>query len=119
MDLDSGTAHPELGMLRVVKDTFWRFAEHRIPLASIYPVFHVKNYRTEARILDEFGPHALQKRTLKSGRKKKEKKSNADPRRESQGLRMKSLRWLIHLARDQYTTATGLVTTTFSVCNLC
>jgi hypothetical protein len=27
--------------------------------------------------------HTLQKRTLKSGRKKKEKKSNADPRRES------------------------------------
>jgi len=70
-------------MLRVVKAMFWRSAEHELLLSSIYPVFHVKNYRTEARILDEFGPHTLQKRTLKSGRKKKEKKSSADPRRES------------------------------------
>ena len=83
MDLGSGIVHLELDMSHVVKDTFWRFAVHKISLASIYPVLHVKNYRTEARILDEFGPHTLQKRTLKSGRKKKEKKSNADPRRES------------------------------------
>ncbi|KAF9652177.1 hypothetical protein BDM02DRAFT_3089587 [Thelephora ganbajun] len=40
----------------------------------------LENYRTEARILDEFGPHTLRKRTLKSGRKKKERKNNADPR---------------------------------------
>ena len=83
MDLDSGTAHPELGMLHVVKDMFWRFAGHGIPLPSIYLALHVKNYRTEARILDEFGPHTLQKRTLKSGRKKKGRGTNADPRRES------------------------------------
>ena len=68
-------------MLRVAKDMSWRFAEPGTASASIHPVFHVKNYRTEARIL-ELGPHALQKRTLKSGRKK-EKKSNADPRGES------------------------------------
>jgi hypothetical protein len=83
VDLDNGTAHPELGMLRAVKDTFWRFAEPRILLPPIYQVLHVKNYRTEARILDEFGPHTLQKRTLKSGRKKKGRGTNADPRRES------------------------------------
>lgn len=83
MDLESGIVLPELGTLHAVKGTFWRFAENGISLASIHPVLHVKNYRTEARILDEFGPHALQKRTLKSGRKKKEKKGNADPRRES------------------------------------
>ena len=70
-------------MLHAVKDTFWRFAEHRIALAQIYLVFRVKNYRTEARILDEFGPHTLLKRTLKSGRKKKERRSNGDPRCES------------------------------------
>jgi hypothetical protein len=70
-------------MLHVVKVTFWRYAGRVVPLIPIYPVSRVKNYRTEARILDEFGPHTLQKRTLKSGRKKKEKKSNADPRRES------------------------------------
>lgn len=70
-------------MLRVVKDMSWRFAEHGTTFASIHPVFHVKNYRTEARILDEFGPHTLQKRTLKSGRKKQERRSNADPRGES------------------------------------
>jgi len=40
----------------------------------------LENYRTEARILDEFGPHVLQKRSLKAGRKKKEKQSNGDPR---------------------------------------
>jgi hypothetical protein len=48
------------------------------------PAFHdIKNYRTEARILDEFGPHTLQKRSLKAGRKKKERQGNGDPRRES------------------------------------
>ena len=79
-DLENGTARPELGMLRAGKDTCWRFAEYRIPLASIHPTPHVKNYRTEARILDEFGPHTLLKRTLKSGRLKKERKSSGDPR---------------------------------------
>jgi len=81
--LDNGIVRLEPGMLRVVRVTSWRFAEHGVSFASIHPAFHVKNYRTEARILDEFGPHALQKRTLKSGRKKKERKSGADPRRKS------------------------------------
>lgn len=81
-DLDNGIVRRELDMLRVVRDMSWRFAKHGTALASIHLVFHVKNYRTEARIL-ELGPHALQKRKLKSGRKKKERKNNADPRRES------------------------------------
>jgi len=82
-DLDDGIVRPELDTLHVVKVMSWRFAEHGVTSTSIYPVFHVKNYRAEARILDDFGPHTLQKRTLKSGRKKKERKSNADPRCES------------------------------------
>jgi hypothetical protein len=81
-DPDNGIVRRELDMLRVVKDMSWRFAEPGASLAPIHSVFHVKNYRTEARVL-EFGLHALQKRTLKSGRKKREKKSNADPRCES------------------------------------
>lgn len=52
-------------------------------LAPTHLAFHVKNYRTEARILDEFGPHVLQKRAIRAGRKKKERQSNADPRCES------------------------------------
>ena len=47
--------------------------------------FMFKNYRAEARILDEFGPHTLKKRSMKAGRKKKEWRSNADPRREPPG----------------------------------
>lgn len=71
-------------MLHVAKDTFWRFVEHRIsPSIGLPSLSRLKNYRTEARILDTFGPHAMKKRALRAGRKKKEEKSNTDPRRTS------------------------------------
>ena len=73
-------------MLRAAKATFWRFVEHEIAFARrLTWSLMSKNYRTEARILDEFGPHTLKKRSMKAGRKKKERQSNADPRRESLG----------------------------------
>ncbi|EIN10460.1 hypothetical protein PUNSTDRAFT_112312 [Punctularia strigosozonata HHB-11173 SS5] len=40
----------------------------------------LQNYRNENSEKDVFGPHMMQKRTLKSGRKKKEKQSAADPK---------------------------------------
>lgn len=83
-----------------------------------FTVFRAKNYRTEARILDEFGPHTLQKRTLKSGRKKKERKSNADPRCElpANGRSRENNPSLTH---PQCITVTGLAITTFNVYSLC
>ncbi|KAG5639283.1 hypothetical protein H0H81_004944 [Sphagnurus paluster] len=39
-----------------------------------------QNYRNEATEAEDLGPHALRKRALKSGRKKKEGGSRADPR---------------------------------------
>ncbi|KAG6829602.1 hypothetical protein H0H92_004071 [Tricholoma furcatifolium] len=39
----------------------------------------LQNYRNEAAETEEMGPHALRKRTLKSGRKKKEAGSKANP----------------------------------------
>ena len=38
----------------------------------------MKNYRNETTEITEAGPHAMKKRTLKSGRKKREDKSKAD-----------------------------------------
>lgn len=38
-----------------------------------------QDYRNESNDVEEFGQHALRKRTLKSSRKKKEKASKADP----------------------------------------
>lgn len=35
-DLDNGIVHLELDTLRVVKDTFWRFAEYGVTSTSIY-----------------------------------------------------------------------------------
>ncbi|KAF9464466.1 hypothetical protein BDZ94DRAFT_1161887 [Collybia nuda] len=40
----------------------------------------LQNYRNEVIEAEEMGPHALRKRTLRSGRKKKEGTSRADPR---------------------------------------
>ncbi|KAI9063267.1 hypothetical protein FKP32DRAFT_1572264 [Trametes sanguinea] len=40
----------------------------------------LQNYRNETREVTELGPHAVRKRTLKSGRKKKERQSKADPK---------------------------------------
>ncbi|OCH94136.1 hypothetical protein OBBRIDRAFT_817467 [Obba rivulosa] len=40
----------------------------------------LQNYRNETREVTELGPHALRKRALKSGRKRKEKQSKANPR---------------------------------------
>ncbi|CDO75565.1 hypothetical protein BN946_scf184858.g5 [Trametes cinnabarina] len=40
----------------------------------------LQNYRNETREVSELGPHAVRKRTLKSGRRKKERQSKADPR---------------------------------------
>ncbi|KAJ6628704.1 hypothetical protein B0H10DRAFT_1988902 [Mycena sp. CBHHK59/15] len=40
----------------------------------------LQNYRNEANELDEVGPHAVKKRTLKSTRQKKTATSNADPK---------------------------------------
>ncbi|KAI0677598.1 hypothetical protein C8Q78DRAFT_960540 [Trametes maxima] len=40
----------------------------------------LQNYRNETREVTELGPHAVRKRNLKSGRKKKERQSKADPK---------------------------------------
>ncbi|KAI0347266.1 hypothetical protein BDW22DRAFT_1321340 [Trametopsis cervina] len=40
----------------------------------------LENYRNEVNEVAELGPHAVRKRTLKSGRKKKERMSKADPK---------------------------------------
>ncbi|KAH7914201.1 hypothetical protein BJ138DRAFT_1144338 [Hygrophoropsis aurantiaca] len=40
----------------------------------------LQNYRTEADEAEDLGNHTMKKRTLKSGRKKKEKESKADPK---------------------------------------
>ncbi|CCM01610.1 uncharacterized protein FIBRA_03670 [Fibroporia radiculosa] len=40
----------------------------------------LQNYRNETREVTDLGPHALRKRTLKSGRKRKERQSKADPK---------------------------------------
>ncbi|KAI0686432.1 hypothetical protein BC835DRAFT_1288082 [Cytidiella melzeri] len=40
----------------------------------------LQNYRNETREVNELGPHTVRKRTLKSGRKKKERVSKADPK---------------------------------------
>ncbi|KAJ3529209.1 hypothetical protein NM688_g7884 [Phlebia brevispora] len=40
----------------------------------------LQNYRNETREVTELGPHAVRKRTLKSGRKKKERQSKANPK---------------------------------------
>ncbi|KAH9899892.1 hypothetical protein C8Q73DRAFT_638114 [Cubamyces lactineus] len=40
----------------------------------------LQNYRSETQEVTELGPHAVRKRTLKSGRKKKERQSKADPK---------------------------------------
>ncbi|KAI0335444.1 hypothetical protein GY45DRAFT_1292672 [Cubamyces sp. BRFM 1775] len=40
----------------------------------------LQNYRSETHEVTELGPHAVRKRTLKSGRKKKERQSKADPK---------------------------------------
>ncbi|TCD69659.1 hypothetical protein EIP91_006676 [Steccherinum ochraceum] len=39
----------------------------------------LQGYRNESRDVDELGPHALRKRTIKSGKKKRERRSRADP----------------------------------------
>lgn len=41
-DLGSGIVHQEPDMLRAVKVTYWRFAEHGIARSSTYPAFRVK-----------------------------------------------------------------------------
>ncbi|KAM5540486.1 hypothetical protein V8D89_005944 [Ganoderma adspersum] len=40
----------------------------------------LQNYRNETTEVTELGPHHMRKRTLKSGRKKKERQSRADPK---------------------------------------
>jgi RNA polymerase I-specific transcription initiation factor RRN7 len=40
----------------------------------------MQDYINEAAEADDMGPHDLRKRALKSGRKKKEKGSKADPK---------------------------------------
>ncbi|KAI0770859.1 hypothetical protein BC629DRAFT_1642210 [Irpex lacteus] len=40
----------------------------------------LQNYRNETSQVEELGPHAVRKRALKSGRKKKERVSKADPK---------------------------------------
>ncbi|KAI0750704.1 hypothetical protein C8Q80DRAFT_1153541 [Daedaleopsis nitida] len=40
----------------------------------------LQNYRNETREVNELGPHAVRKRTLKSGRKKQAKLSRGDPK---------------------------------------
>ncbi|OJT03792.1 RNA polymerase I-specific transcription initiation factor rrn7 [Trametes pubescens] len=56
---------------------------HKEPTSGIVTCSegHVlQNYRTETHEVTELGPHAVRKRTLKSGRKKKERQSKADPK---------------------------------------
>ena len=81
-------------LLPAAKDTFYRCVTYTSLLVCVAHGVIVQDYRIESRDVEELGPHALRKRTLKSGRKKKERISKADPNRELTLISTPSTVWL-------------------------
>lgn len=80
-----------------------RATSSRYRLAAVACTTHThslcaQNYRNETVVVDELGPHTMRKRALKSGRKKKEWQSKADPKRQSLRCPPPISRSLTHLS---------------------
>jgi len=70
---------PSSGLIACSEGHILQVSSLRLPhKAGLTPC--TQNYRNEAAEADDLGPHALRRRALKSGRKKKEKESKADPK---------------------------------------
>ncbi|KAF9008975.1 hypothetical protein BDQ17DRAFT_1406924 [Cyathus striatus] len=83
MDEEEHLDYAETAMVRRRCPTCGSKQWHKEPSSGLIACSEghiLQNYRNETTEVEEMGPHAMRKRTLKSGRKKKDKTSHADPK---------------------------------------